>query len=355
MKKLLYIGITVGVLALFGFILSKNKAQNEAETAVVAEKNSSVSVKSETVKSEIITTDFIANGTFAPYQELNFAAEKSGKVTQILVKEGDRVSVGQTLAVIRGDVANVEAQAANASYQTALTDYNRFESAYKTGGVTKQQLDQAKMALINAESRLKQANISVGDTRVKAPISGIINKKYIEVGSMLTSMPATEMFEIVNTSKLKLNVTVNENQVSSLKTGNKVKVTSNVYPDKQFDGKITFVAAKADASLNFVVEVEIANNPSGDLKAGMYGTAHFENNDKSKTPIKIIPRNAFVGSVSNNEVFVVKDNTAKLTKIVSGRIFGDKVEVLEGLNDGDVVVTGGQINLTDGAKVEIVK
>lgn len=355
MKKLLYIGGIVAVAVIFAIILNNNKAKNEAETAVVAQKNSSVAVKTETVKSENITADFVANGTFAPFQELNFAAEKSGKVTQILVKEGDRVSVGQTLAVIRGDVASVEAQTANATYQNAVADYNRFESAYKTGGVTKQQLDQAQINMINAQSRLKQANISLGDTRVKAPISGIINKKYIEVGSMLTSMPATEMFEIVNTSKLKLNVTVNENQVSSLKVGNKVKVTASVYPDKLFDGKISFVAAKADASLNFVVEVEIANNPSGDLKAGMYGTAHFGNSEKQNAPIRVVSRNAFIGSVSNNQVFVVKDNVAKLTKIVSGRIFGDKVEVLDGLSDGDIVVISGQINLSDGAKVEIVK
>ena len=355
MKKLLYIGIAVVVVVLFVFTLKNNKAKNEAETAVVAQKNSSVAVKTETVKSEDVTTDFVANGTFAPFQELNFSAEKSGKVTKILVKEGDRVTVGQTLAIIRGDVASVEAQTANATYQNAVADYNRFESAYKTGGVTKQQLDQAQIAMVNAQSRLKQANISLGDTRVKAPISGIINKKYIEVGSMLTSMPATEMFEIVNTSKLKLNVTVNENQVSSLKAGNKVKVTAGIYPDKQFDGKISFVAAKADASLNFVVEVEIANNANGDLKAGMYGTAHFETGDKVKAPIRIVSRNAFVGSVSNNQVFVVKDNTAKLTKIVSGRIFGDKVEVLDGLSDGDIVVISGQINLSDGSKVEIAK
>lgn len=104
-----------------------------------------------------------------------------------------------------------------------------------------------------------------------------------------------------------------------------------------------------------MVEVEIANNANGDLKAGMYGTAHFETGDKVKAPIRIVSRNAFVGSVSNNQVFVVKDNTAKLTKIVSGRIFGDKVEVLDGLSDGDIVVISGQINLSDGSKVEIAK
>lgn len=239
---------------------------------------------------------------------------------------------------------------ARASYQNALADSQRFENAFKTGGVTKQQVDQAKLALSNAKAQLDQANISFGDATIKATINGIVNKKYIEPGSVVA--PGTQLFQLVNVSKLKLKVTVNENQVASLKVGSTIKVKASVYPDKEFSGKITFIAPMADESLNFPLEIEITNNANNDLKAGMYGTANFESNTTQKTPIKIVPREAFVGSVSNNQVFVVKDSVAKLTKITSGRIFGEKVEVLDGLNEGDVVVISGQINLTDGAKVD---
>lgn len=353
MKKVLYIGIGLAVLGLIGFVLTNNKKKNEAETAVVAQKNASISVKVETIKSESVSTDFIANGSFAPLQELSFSAENAGRVTQVLVKEGSVVRIGQTLAIIKGDKLSVDVQSAKATYQNALADSQRFENAFKTGGVTKQQVDQAKLALSNAKAQLDQANISFGDATIKATINGIVNKKYIEPGSVVA--PGTQLFDLVNVSKLKLKVTVNENQVASLKIGSVIKVKASVYPDKEFSGKITFIAPMADESLNFPLEIEIANNANNDLKAGMYGTAHFETNATQKTPIKIVPRTAFVGSVSNNEVFVVKDSIAKLTKIVSGRIFGEKVEVLDGLNEGDVVVTSGQINLTDGAKVGIVK
>lgn len=353
MKKVLYIGITVAVLALMGFILTKNKQKNEAETALVAEKNTAIAVKATTVKNEVVTTDFVANGNFAPYQELNFASEISGRVTQVLVKEGSVVRVGQALAIIKGDKLSVDVQNAKASYQTALTDSQRFENAFKTGGVTQQQLDQAHLNLANAKARLDQANISYGDATIRATINGIVNKKHIEPGSVVS--PGTALFDLVNVSKLKLKVTVTENQIAALKVGSPVTVKASVYPDKTFSGKITFIAPMADASLNFPIEIEIANNTNNDLKAGMYGTAHFEATAQQKTALKVIPRVAFIGSVSNNEVFVVKNNIATLTKIVSGRIFGDKVEVLEGLNEGDTVVTGGQINLTDGASVSIIK
>jgi RND family efflux transporter MFP subunit len=355
MKKIIItIVVIVGALALIGYVLTGNKKENKAKTDIVAEKNAAVSVKVTPVKTEEISLDFVANGNFQPIQELTFSAEKSGKVIRVLAKEGDYVRVGQTLLTMRGDVINVSAQQAQAVYQNAKSDYSRYENAFKTGGVTKQQLDQAKLALTNAQSSLTQANINVGDTRVKAPISGFINKKYIEPGSILTGMPATPLFDIVNVSKLKLVVTVNENQVASLKKGNNVNITASVYPDKIFSGKITFIASKADESLNFPVEIEIANNSNNDLKAGMYGTANFASNQQ-KQNLMVVPRNAFVGSVSSNEIFVAENGIAKLRKVTAGRILGEQVEIINGLSDGETVITTGQINLQDGNKIEIIK
>lgn len=352
-KNIITVAVILGALALIAFTLNKNKTENKAKTDIVAEKNAAISVKTTQVKTEEVSLDFLANGNFEPIQELTFSAEKSGKVISVLVKEGDYVNVGQTLVIVRSDVINVNAQTAKAAYDNAKSDYDRYENAFKSGGVTKQQLDQAKLALTNAGSNLKQANINVGDTKVKAPIKGFINKKYIEPGSILAGMPATAMFDIVNVSKLKLKVTVNESQVASLKLGNTINVTSSVFPDKTFAGKITFIAAKADESLNFPVELEIENNANNSLKAGMYGTANF--GSKQKQQLKVVPRNAFVGSVSSNEIFVVENGIAKLKKVTSGRILGEQVEIVDGLSDGETVIVTGQINLQDGNTVEIIK
>ena len=142
MKKIIITIVVIAVsLGVIAYVLTNNKKENEAKTAVVAEKNAAVSVKVDSVKVEDVSLDFISNGNFEPVQELKFSAEKSGKITSVLVKEGDFVSVGQTLAIVRSDVINVNAQNANAIYQNAVADYIRFENAFKTGGVTKQQLD----------------------------------------------------------------------------------------------------------------------------------------------------------------------------------------------------------------------
>ena len=130
-------------------------------------------------------------------------------------------------------------------------------------------------------------------------------------------------------------------------------VKVSVFPDLNFGGTVTFIAPKADASLNFPVEIEVASNPGGKLRAGMYGTAFFEM--ENATAVTTVPRSAFVGSVSSNQVFVAEGNTAKIRTVVSGRVIGDKVEILQGLNPGDQVIVSGQINLADGSKINVIK
>ena len=356
-KKIVRAGITiavlVGVLVLIGSVLANNKKKNAAQTAVVAETTGGdVAVRVSPVQKGSVELDFSANGNFAPAQQMNFAAENSGRVTKVLVDEGSYVRRGQTLAIIKTDVLNIDLETAQAGYQNALRDKQRYENAFQTGGVTQQQLDQAKLQLENAEARVAQARIRVSDANIKSSISGIVNKRYIEPGAVVN--PGTQLFELVDVSKLKLAITVNETQVANLKVGDKVDVRASVFPDKNYNGTVTFIAPKADASLNFPVEIELTSNPGNQLKAGMYGTAIFSFGNTA--PVVLIPRSAFVGSVSTNQVFVVENRgTARLRNVIAGRVLNDKVEVLQGLNEGETIITSGQINLADGSKISPIK
>ncbi|MDD3459275.1 MAG: efflux RND transporter periplasmic adaptor subunit [Weeksellaceae bacterium] len=346
--------LVIGLIVLAGFKLVSNKKKSEEETRTVAKSNDSISVNVSKVEFRNINTTYMVNGTFEPAQEIDFPSETSGKVLSVMVDEGSFVGVGQTLAIIRADQQSIDLTAAEAAYQNALTDNERYENAFKTGGVTQQQVDMSRLQLKNAKAQLDQAKIRVGDTRVKATISGIVNQRMVEPGSYVS--PGTVMFEIVDVSSLKLRVEVDENHVVNYKVGDIIKVRASVYPDKEFAGKITFIAPKAGPSLNFPMDITVTNNTANNLKAGMYGTAVFssEEDETQNQQILTLSRNAFVGGLSAGEVFLIKDGKAQLTKIVSGRNFGDWVEVLEGLKEGDTVVTAGQINLSEGAVVKII-
>ncbi len=345
--------VIILVLGGIAWVLSNNKKENEAKTAVVAQGGGAVSVRTATIKKEAIDLDFGVNGNFEPNQEIKFLSENAGRVNKIYVDEGDRVTKGQILARIDAEIINTDKETAQATLQNAVKDEARYASSFKTGGVTQQQLDQAKLAVANARLRLQSASRKVSDANIKSPINGIVNKRFIEVGAFVNTQ-GTEMFELVDVSKLKLKVNVNESQVANINIGDRVQIKSNVFPTDNFVGKVTFIAAKADESLNFPIEIQVDNNGKHNIKAGMYGTAIFK--FPKQAPALTIPRGSFVGSVSSNQVYVLENgNTAKVRKVIAGRILGENVEILEGLKEGETVITSGQINLVDGSKVAPVK
>lgn len=349
-KIVINLVIVAGILFLISWVLSNNKKNNDEKTALAQQTSDAVAVKLYKVSLQKMDQDFKVNGNFQPFREMDYASENSGRVVSILVKEGSYVRPGQTLAIVNADLLNVDMQSAEANLANALRDQQRFENAYKTGGVTQQQLDQIRLQVENAKARVEQTKIHKQDANVRSSIRGIVNKKYIEPGAYVS--PGTKMFELVDISRLKLIVNVTELQVTQLKPGDKVDIVASVFPDKTFPGKISFIGNKADDALNFPVEIEV-DNSNNTLKAGMYGTALFAFSNQKQSVV--VPRSAFAGSVSSNEVFVVENGVAKIRKVTSGKIIGDQVEILDGLKDGETVVVSGQINLSDGSKVTAVQ
>lgn len=351
-KTLIYIVIAAVLVGLAAYKISSNKSKQEAEVAEVAKEVDKINVNVVTVQYESINTDYTANGTFLPKAETNLSSEISGKVVSVLVKEGSRVGAGQVVATIKKDAIEVDMSQAQNNLQNAIIDNQRYENAFKTGGVTKQQLDNSRLQLKNAQAAVRAQSVRVNNAAVRAGISGTINKRMVEPGAVVS--PGTPMFEIVNINSLKLSVLVDESQVGKIQLGQQVAINVNVLPEDSFSGRITFIAPKSDASLNFPVEIEVPNK--GNLKAGMYATAVFKTNHGAETQNMLtVPAEAFVNGVSSGQLFVVSNGTAKLIKVTTGKVYGDKVQILSGLNGGEQVITSGQINLDNGSKINIVK
>ncbi|KFF21756.1 efflux RND transporter periplasmic adaptor subunit [Chryseobacterium sp. JM1] len=351
-KTLIYIIVAAVLVGLAAYKIADNKEKQTKEVKEVAKQVDKINVNVVTASRENINTDYSANGTFIPKQEMNQSSEIAGRIVSVLVKEGSRVSAGQTLAVIKKDAIEVDVSQAQNNLQNAIIDNQRYESAFKTGGVTKQQVDNSRLQLKNAQAAVRAQGVRVNDTSIRAGISGTINKKMVEPGTVVSV--GTSMFEIVNINSLKLSVLVDESQVGRIALGQEVPINVNVLPEDSFSGRITFIAPKSDASLNFPVEIEVQNR--GNLKAGMYATALFKTNHGAETQNMLtIPAEAFVNGVSSGQLFIVSNGTAKLIKVQTGKVYGDKVQILSGLNGGEQVITSGQINLDNGSKINIVK
>ncbi len=351
-KTLIYIIVAAVLVGLAAYKIVDNKKKQEAEVKEVAKQVDKINVNVVTVSRQDVNTDYSANGTFIPKQESNQSADIAGRVVNVYVKEGSRVSAGQVLATIKKDAIEVDATQAQNNLQNAIIDNQRYENAFKTGGVTKQQLDNSRLQLKNAQAAVRAQGVRINDASVRAGISGTINKKMVEPGMVVAT--GTALFEIVNINSLKLSVLVDESQVGRIQIGQEVNINVNVLPEEKFTGRITFIAPKSDASLNFPVEIEVQNR--GNLKAGMYATAVFKTNHGAETQNMLtVPAEAFVNGVSSGQLFIVNNGMAKLIKVTTGKVYGDKVQILSGLSGGEQVITSGQINLDNGSKINIVK
>lgn len=351
-KTLIYIIVAAVLIGLAAWKITDNKKKQETEVKEVAKQVDKINVNVVTVSRENINTDYSANGTFIPKQESNQSSEIAGRIVSVFVKEGSRVGAGQVLATIKRDAIEVDVTQAQNNLQNAIADNQRYENAFKTGGVTKQQLDNSRLQLKNMQAAVRAQGVKVNDTSIRAGISGIINKKMVEPGMVVS--PGTALFEIVNINSLKLSVLVDESQIGRIQLGQEIAINVNVLPEESFGGRITFIAPKSDASLNFPVEIEVQNR--GNLKAGMYATALFKTNNGAETQNMLtVPAEAFANGVSSGQIFIVQNGTAKMITVKTGKVYGDKVQIISGLNGGEQVITSGQINLDNGSKINIVK
>lgn len=349
---IIWVLVILGALAFIFWKLGNNKKENTARTDVVKESNSgAIPVLTAIAAVTPFDPHFDANGNFVPVQQITYLAQSAGQITQLLFKEGDYAQQGQVIArlddqLLQAALANSEAQLK----QSAL-DKSRYQAALPAGGVTQKQVDDAGFQYDQQVASVEQAKKRINDTYLKAPITGVINKKYVELGTYLSL--GAKIADIVNVDRLKLTVNVPEGQVVNLKIGNKVDVSANVFPESHYSGKITFIAVQGDANLSYPVDIEVTNDKNKPIKAGMYGTAHFTL--PQLEPMMLIPRSSFNGGVNSGEVFVMQTGKARIRKVIAGRIYGDKVEIRGGLQQGDTVITSGQVNLVDGSDVIVQK
>ncbi|OPZ26895.1 MAG: Multidrug resistance protein MdtE precursor [Bacteroidetes bacterium ADurb.BinA174] len=350
MKKLIYILSVCAIVALIVVVLILNKKSTAEKTRMVMEASTEVAVKMIAVTDTAYSMGFTSNGVLQALRDLQFMSDVSGRVIGVYADEGSRVGKGKVLVQLDNEMLRADVVSSEAAYNGLKKDYERFKNANVQGGVSDQQLDNIRTQMIAAESRLITSKKHLADASIKSPITGSIYRRYVEVGSYVNL--GAKLFDIIDDSQLKAMCFATEKQRLNLTVGQSVTVKSETFPDKIFQGEITFISDKADRSLNFPIEVTLTGDKQ-DLKSGMFVTVLF-NIGAMKNGI-LIPRNAIVGSVQAANVFVVKNGTAKKQKVVAGDMVGEQIEILQGLQPADSVIVAGLINVTDGVKVKNIQ
>lgn len=351
MKKTTII-ITLAVLAvviLIGARLVSNKKTIDEKNKPVTISNAAIPVTVVEVREDTVSQSLLKTGNLIPFRETSLMATSQGQVLKVNFDLGSNVSQGSTLIQIDNKLNQLALQATQLNIDKLQKDVTRYNTLYAGNATTELQLNQTKFDYENAVNKAEQIRKQIQDATVKSPISGRIVKKEIEVGEFVNA--GTVLATILDVSRLKVQVMVNEKDVYQLHEGQKVKVTADVLSGKMYSGQISYIAPRGNEEHSYPVEITVAN--SGQLKAGTFVNVDFS--QKSKEKSLQIPRIALVESIKNPYVYVVNQNVAQQRKLTIGRELGDNIEVLSGLQPGDQVVTTGQLNLTNGKSVQVSK
>jgi len=343
--------IVIGVVVFGGLvsILLNNRAKISAKSQT--EVLSAFPVTVAPVSKQRLSEQLSLVGTISANNDVPIVAETQGKVTGVLARVGDFKPAGAPLIQVDDELKKADYEKAQVNYDRAKKDMERFASLHEQHAVTEVQKENAWQAFKIAEAQFITARRQYRDTKIATPISGIVTARNVDLGTMVQEKMVVANVVDISTLKVKLNVA--ELDAFKLAVGDKVEVTTDVYPGVVFAGRINTISAKADEGHTYPVEVTLPNSSVHPLKAGMFGRVSFTS--VNRTPALVIPRESLIGSTKRPQVFVVEGERARLRDIVIGAETDSGLTVLSGLAQGENVVVNGQNNLKDSVTVDVLK
>lgn len=315
------------------------------ERAESSDADSSQRTKVRVESVQLVPVDQIATftATIEADQVNNIAPAMGGRIRDIKVDVGSSVRRGQTLVIM--DKSNLSQQ--ETQFATLKRDYERYKELYAVGGISKQQLDQAKTQLEVAEYALSNLN---ENTTLTSPVNGIVTARNYDPGDVAGQLP---ILTIENINPVKVTVNVSESFYSKVVKGMPVEIFVDAIEKEKFEGQVSLIHPTLDpVSHTFTVEISVSNNDLR-LRPGMFARVKmsFGTNERP-----LLSDRAVLKQVGSNAryVFVEKDGKAVYSLVELGVRINDKYEIISGLNAGDRVIVEGNSGMIDGTEVEVV-
>ena len=347
-KKIIGIVVAIVIVALFVFKLKTNK--NIAEERVYQyDKEQAINVQGDTLQLEIINAESSYTGTFQPNKETKISAEIQGKINEVLVDIGSVVNKGQPLVLLDNSLLKLQLQTIEVQIEGLEADVNRYTILAKADAIQGVQLEKSVLGLKSAKVQKATLIEQINKTTIKAPFNGVVTAKLSEEGAF--AAPGVPLLQITDITTLKFTVNVPEKDLSQFKLNQSYSLSADAYSEILLTGKTTMIGSKANMGSSFPIQFTVNNTSDLKIKSGMFGKVLL----KSETSGKgiIIPSSAIQGTDKQPQVYVVKNGKALLQNITISKKTQNKAVVSNGLNEGDVIVTNGFINLFDGANVTV--
>ncbi len=344
------IGIIAGI-AIVAIVVLKLKSNKEITQNKVYQydKEQAINVQADTLQIENVNAGFSYSGTFEPNKETKISAEIQGKINEVLVDIGSVVNKGQPLVLLDNSLLKLQLQTIEVQIEGLEADVNRYTILAKANAIQGVLLEKAELGLKSAQVQKATLLEQINKTTIKAPFSGVVTAKLSEEGAF--AAPGVPLLQITDITNLKFTVNVPENELSKFKLNQNYSLTVDAYSEILLTGKTTMIGSKANMGSSFPIQFTVNNTSDLKIKSGMFGKVNLKNDTQEKGII--IPASAIVGTANQPQVYLIKNGKSVLQNITISKKIQNKAIVSIGLNEGDVIVTNGFINLFDGANITV--
>ena len=308
-----------------------------------------IAVEGYIAEAHVALKAFTAMATLEPMNHVSLTAAMSGRLTNLYAKDGAQVQKGALLAKIDDSELQAQLKQAESNQQLAQQKFDRVKTLFEKDGATKADMESAEASLKSAEASVELIKAQIAKTEVRAPFAGKLGFVDVSVGAWLTT--GTPIVSISEVKKLKAKFALPQRYASTLKVGDAVELRDEER-GVTVNGKVKALeAALSESSRTRQILVEV-DNAKGDLLAGSYTkvSAAMQSGFAKSIPV---PAEALTLDKDGAYVYIVNDGKAKIKHVETGLRTPIAVDVVNGLDEGDTVITSGLISLREGAAVRI--
>ena len=353
--RLILATLAVGLVASFGACgggdsSSSGRASRSGARMAGMFQRGAIPVKADTVKVGPISAYILTNTTLEAQRQVDIVARVNGIVKSIRAEEGDEVRRNQVLARLDETELRLNLQRAKAQLENNRRLFERAKEMFAKNLISKEEYDNAQFQYETSKSQYESARVQLEYATIRAPVDGIITARNVEVGDYVTVNRV--VYSMADYDTLFARIHIPEKDIVKIHPGQEAKIRVEAFPGRAFRGRVKIISPVVDPTSGTVkVTVEIVRGRSP-LLPGMFASVYIVT--ETHPNAVIIPKKALILESETDRVFVYDNGVARLRDIKVGLSEGDKLEVLEGLKPGELVITVGQEGLRDGAAVRLL-
>lgn len=298
-----------------------------------------------------ISAYYSNTATLEAEQEATVVSKVRGIIEEIYVEEGDMVQAGQVIAKIEDDQYQIEADRAKATLDRLYNDYQRNKELFDRELIAAETFQNSQFEYESQKATYDLAQLNLEYTSVRSPISGVISRRHVKAGNMIgTDQP---MYRVTDFTPLQAILHIPEHEMSKIRNNQRSELRVDALPNEMFIGHVERISPVVDSETGTFKVTIYVDETKDMLRPGMFGRVKIVYDTRENT--RMIPKSAVISEDLAQSVYVIKDSLAFKKEIQTGYTNGSNVEVINGLDDGEMVVTIGQGSLQDSSKVSVIE